>query len=123
MLCSFSTYLLFLVLYYCFEKEKKLEIICFRCSLYFYYILFNLKGAAWCRIHPEHTVQARGLLVGDRDSAAQLVASAQYCSHPALRLLSNPNPGDKDLPGLLLDFLVGKFWVQSFEIFGGKILS
>ncbi|CAH2085017.1 unnamed protein product [Euphydryas editha] len=67
-----------------------------------------VRGAAWYRIHPEHKVQARGLLVGDRDSAAQLVASAQFCAHPALRLLSNPNPRDKDLPRLVLDFLVGK---------------
>lgn len=85
--------------------KNNIEIISFMCSLYYTHFV----GAAWYRIHPGHTVQARGLLVGDRDSAAQLVASAQYCSHPALRLLSNPNPGDKDLPGLLLDFLVGKF--------------
>ncbi|XP_050348440.1 uncharacterized protein LOC126772217 isoform X1 [Nymphalis io] len=67
-----------------------------------------VRSAAWYRISAEHKVSARGLLAGARDSAAQLVASAQYCAHPALRLLADASPRDKDLPALILDFLVGK---------------
>ncbi|XP_039755108.1 epoxide hydrolase 4-like isoform X1 [Pararge aegeria] len=67
-----------------------------------------VRGAAWYRVHAEHRVQARALLVGARDSAAQLVASAQYCASPALRLVTSPGPGDKDLPAMVLDFFLGK---------------
>ncbi|CAK1541884.1 unnamed protein product [Leptosia nina] len=67
-----------------------------------------VRGAAWYRVHPEHKVQARGLLIGTKDSAAQLVASAQYCASPALRLVAKPEPADKDIPPLVLDFIIGK---------------
>nr|AGC92732.1 epoxide hydrolase 4-like protein [Heliconius erato] len=67
-----------------------------------------VRGAAWYKIHSDHKIQARALLIGSRDSASQLVASAQYCSSPALRLLSEPGPGDRDLPPLILDFFIGK---------------
>ncbi|XP_072932476.1 epoxide hydrolase 4-like [Epargyreus clarus] len=67
-----------------------------------------VRGAAWWRIHPDHKIQARGLLIGSRDSAAQLVASAQHCGSPALRLVAKPDPSDTELQGLILDYLVGK---------------
>ncbi|XP_068634024.1 epoxide hydrolase 4-like [Battus philenor] len=67
-----------------------------------------VRGAAWWRVRDDHKVEAPALLLGARSSAAQLVGSAQHCSRPALRLLTDPGPADKDLPGLVLDFLVGE---------------
>ncbi|CAF4849701.1 unnamed protein product [Pieris macdunnoughi] len=67
-----------------------------------------VRGAAWYRIHPDHKVQPRGLLIGGKESAAQLVASAQHCNGPAFRLVTKPEPGDKDVPLHVLDFIVGK---------------
>ncbi|XP_041979772.1 epoxide hydrolase 4-like [Aricia agestis] len=67
-----------------------------------------VRGAAWWRIHPGHKVRPRALLIGARTGAAQLVASAQMCASPALRLVADPSPRDPELPGLILDFFVGK---------------
>ncbi|XP_045498912.1 epoxide hydrolase 4-like [Colias croceus] len=67
-----------------------------------------VRGAAWYRIRPEHKVQARCLLVGAKDSSAQLVASVQYCGNAALRLVDRTEPGDSHLQMLIHDFIVGK---------------
>ncbi|KPJ16191.1 hypothetical protein RR48_08196 [Papilio machaon] len=64
-----------------------------------------VRGGAWWRIVGGHRAEAPALLVGARAAAAQLVASAQHCARPALRLLAAPHPADPDLPALLLDFL------------------
>ncbi|KPJ05142.1 PREDICTED: uncharacterized protein LOC106116843 [Papilio xuthus] len=64
-----------------------------------------VRGGAWWRIVAGHRAEAPALLVGARAAAAQLVASAQHCARPALRLLPAPHPADPDLPALLLDFL------------------
>ncbi|XP_032516342.2 uncharacterized protein LOC116769384 [Danaus plexippus] len=67
-----------------------------------------VRGAAWYRIHPDHKITSRGLLIGSKDSASQLVTSAQYCNNPALRMVKKPGPGDTEVAQLILDFFVGK---------------
>ncbi|XP_050678846.1 epoxide hydrolase 4-like [Leptidea sinapis] len=67
-----------------------------------------VRGAAWYRIHPDHKARPRGLLMGTKDNAAQLVASAQHCVTPAIRLVTKPEPGDKSLPPHVIDFIVGR---------------
>ncbi|XP_028167345.1 epoxide hydrolase 4-like [Ostrinia furnacalis] len=65
-----------------------------------------VRGAAWWRIKEGHRIDPPGLLVGARDSAAQLVSSAHYCSSSTLRLVSKPDPSDIELPAAMLDFLI-----------------
>ncbi|XP_038214255.1 uncharacterized protein LOC119834051 [Zerene cesonia] len=67
-----------------------------------------VRGAAWYRIRSDHKVQARCLLIGSKDSSAQLVASVQYCGNAALRLVDRTEPGNAHLQALIHDFIVGK---------------
>ncbi|KAI5631493.1 epoxide hydrolase 4-like isoform X2 [Phthorimaea operculella] len=67
-----------------------------------------VRGAAWYRIRSNHRIESPTLLVGARDSAAQLVTSAQYCISSTLRMVSKPDPTDPELATLVLDFLIAK---------------
>ncbi|KAJ2950902.1 hypothetical protein O0L34_g5266 [Tuta absoluta] len=67
-----------------------------------------VRGAAWYRIRANHRIESPTLLVGARDSAAQLVTSAQYCISSTLRMVSKPDPTDPELATLVLDFLIAK---------------
>ncbi|CAG9787944.1 unnamed protein product [Diatraea saccharalis] len=65
-----------------------------------------VRGAAWWRIRKNHRIDSPALLVGAKDSAAQLVSSAHYCTNSTLRLVTKPNPSDIELPAVILDFLI-----------------
>ncbi|CAK1585121.1 unnamed protein product [Parnassius mnemosyne] len=65
-----------------------------------------VRGAAWWRVGAGRAAAA-GLLLARRAAAAQLVASAQFCARPALKLITTCDPSDKDLPNLVLDFILG----------------
>ncbi|XP_013193717.2 epoxide hydrolase 4 [Amyelois transitella] len=67
-----------------------------------------VRGAAWWRIKPGHRISPPALLIGSRESATQLVSSAQYCVTSSLRLIPKPDPSDPELPALVLDFLVAE---------------
>lgn len=65
-------------------------------------------GAAWWQVKPGVRTSAPALLVGKKDCAAQLVASAQHCAISTLRIVAKPEPSSKELTDVLLDFLIGK---------------
>lgn len=67
-----------------------------------------VRGAAWWQIRTGFRTSPSALLVGDKESAAQLVASAQHCTTSTLRVVSKPEPGNKELTDILLDFLIAK---------------
>ncbi|KAH9631835.1 hypothetical protein HF086_000659 [Spodoptera exigua] len=67
-----------------------------------------VRGAAWWQVKPGLRTSAPALLVGNKDSAAQLVASAQHCTSSTLRLVSKPEPSSKEVTDVLLDFLIEK---------------
>ncbi|XP_047025278.1 epoxide hydrolase 4-like isoform X1 [Helicoverpa zea] len=67
-----------------------------------------IRGAAWWHVRPGLRTSAPALLVGDKDSAGQLVASAQHCTTSTLRLVTKPEPNSKELAVVLLDFLISK---------------
>lgn len=66
-----------------------------------------IRGAAWWRVKPGHLVTSPGLLVGARGhGAAQLVASAQHCVAPTLRLVNTAHASSPDLPRILIHYLI-----------------
>ncbi|XP_075975582.1 epoxide hydrolase 4-like isoform X2 [Anticarsia gemmatalis] len=67
-----------------------------------------VRGAAWWKVKPGLRTSPSALLVGNKDCAAQLVASAQHCSTSTLRLVNKPEPSSKELADVLMDFLIAK---------------
>lgn len=75
-----------------------------------------VRGAAWWRIRQGHRLECGALLVGAKDSAAQLVSSAHHCANSTLRLVTRPRPSDAELPAAVLDFLISPPKVQEVEM-------
>ncbi|XP_049872762.1 epoxide hydrolase 4-like [Pectinophora gossypiella] len=74
-----------------------------------------VRGAAWWRVRANHRIESPTLLVGARDSAAQLVTSAQYCLSSTLRMVTTPDPTDLELATIVQDFLIEKEKSSEFE--------
>ncbi|CAB3254306.1 unnamed protein product [Arctia plantaginis] len=67
-----------------------------------------VRGAAWWQVKPGLRTSPPALLVGNKESAAQLVSSAQHCTSSTLKLVNEPKPSSKELSAILLDFLIVK---------------
>ncbi|GBP90286.1 hypothetical protein EVAR_47618_1 [Eumeta japonica] len=78
-----------------------------------------IRGAAWWRIRRGSRVDPPALLVGPREGngAAQIVASAEYCASPTLRLVTRAHAAEHEVLPVIEEFLIheDKSAMQSVE--------